>query len=116
MSKLKVYDPAMCCSTGVCGPQVDMTLVGFAADLDWLKRQGVEVERYNLSQQPAAFVANSVVSEEVRRDTNVLPILLVDDEIVCRGRYPLRTELAEMLSLKAEARPGLLRVISQTGD
>ncbi len=116
MSKLKVYDPAMCCSTGVCGPQVDMTLVGFAADLDWLKRQGVEVERYNLSQQPAAFVANSVVSEEVRRDINVLPILLVDDEIVCRGRYPLRTELADLFSIKDEGRPGLLRVIPQTGD
>jgi hypothetical protein len=93
-----------------------MTLVGFAADLDWLKRQGIEVERYNLSQQPAAFVANSAVSEEVRRDTNVLPILLFDGEIVCRGRYPIRTELADMLGIKAEARPGLLRVISQTGD
>ncbi len=116
MAKLKVYDPAMCCSTGVCGPKVDMTLVGFAADLDWLKRQGVEVERYNLSQQPAAFVANAVVNEEVRRNINVLPILLVDDEIVCRGHYPLRNELTDMFSLEAEAYPGLLRVISQNGD
>ena len=47
---LQVFDPAMCCSTGVCGPEVDTKLVQFAADLDWLKSQGVIVQRHNLSQ------------------------------------------------------------------
>ncbi len=50
MSKVQVFDPPMCCSTGVCGPQVDPALVRFAADLEWLKASGVEVERFNLSQ------------------------------------------------------------------
>jgi hypothetical protein len=36
MTKLEVYDPAMCCSTGVCGPEVDPALVTFAADLKWV--------------------------------------------------------------------------------
>jgi hypothetical protein len=49
--KIQIFDPAMCCSTGVCGPSVDPELVRFAADLDWLARQGVEVERYNLYNQ-----------------------------------------------------------------
>ena len=58
MTKLAVYDPPMCCSTGVCGPAVDPVLPRVAADLDWLKRQGVQVERYNLAQQPQAFASN----------------------------------------------------------
>ena len=48
MSKLEVFDPAMCCSTGVCGVDVDPVLVQFAADLQWLGEQGVEIKRYNL--------------------------------------------------------------------
>src|SRR5690606_31175046 len=55
MTAVRVFDPAMCCSTGICGPSVDAELVRFAADLDWLKTQGISVERFNLSQQPAAF-------------------------------------------------------------
>ena len=58
---LQVFDPAMCCSTGVCGPEVDTKLVQFAADLDWLKTQDVIVQRHNLSQNPAAFVENETV-------------------------------------------------------
>ena len=58
---LQVFDPAMCCSTGVCGPDVDPKLVQFAADLDWLKTQAVIVQRYNLSQDPGAFVQNPIV-------------------------------------------------------
>lgn len=64
MLPLRVFDPAMCCSTGVCGPSVDPRLVAFAADLDWLKRHGVSVERYNLAQAPGAFVADAAVKEE----------------------------------------------------
>jgi hypothetical protein len=51
----------MCCSTGACGPEVDPKLVQFAADLDWLKSQGVIVQRHNLSQNPAVFVENEAV-------------------------------------------------------
>ena len=55
MTTIRVFDPAMCCSSGVCGPSVDPQLARFSADLDWLKAQGVSVERFNLAQQPAAF-------------------------------------------------------------
>ena len=57
MKKLEVYDPAMCCSTGVCGPEVDPVLVTFAADLKWVAEQGVIVQRFNLGQEPQAFAA-----------------------------------------------------------
>ena len=55
MVVLQVFDPPMCCSTGVCGPKVNPALPRFAADLNWLKSQGVHVERFNLAQNPDAF-------------------------------------------------------------
>ena len=53
LNTLQIFDPAKCCSTGVCGPDVDMKLVQFAADLDWLKAHDVIIQRHNLSQNPA---------------------------------------------------------------
>jgi hypothetical protein len=61
MKKLEIYDPAMCCSTGVCGVEVDPVLVQFAADLSWVGEQGVSVTRYNLGQEPQAFAVNAAV-------------------------------------------------------
>jgi hypothetical protein len=63
MTRIQVFDPPMCCLTGVCGPQVDPQLPRFAADLQWLQKQGLEIERYNLTQQRQAFVQNAVVKQ-----------------------------------------------------
>ncbi|MGC8640700.1 MAG: arsenite efflux transporter metallochaperone ArsD [Isosphaeraceae bacterium] len=102
MTKLAVYDPPMCCSTGVCGPSVDPALPRFAADLDWLKRQGVQVERYNLAQQAAAFASNPVVREALREFGNdCLPLLLVDGRVAAHGRYPSREELSRLTGLSS---------------
>ncbi|HYE34042.1 arsenite efflux transporter metallochaperone ArsD [Methylocaldum sp.] len=95
MKKLEIYEPAMCCSTGVCGVEVDPVLVQFAADFQWLSEQGVEVARYNLSQVPQAFAANPVVKASLEKEGNeCLPLILVDGQIGSKGRYPAREELA----------------------
>jgi len=99
MSKIQVFDPAMCCPTGVCGPEVDPALVRFAADLEWLKTQGVEVERFNLAQQPAAFVSNAEVAAAMRARDDALPLLLVDGKVVAQGSYPAREVLAELAGI-----------------
>jgi arsenite methyltransferase len=105
MAKLGVYDPPMCCSTGVCGPAVDLVLPRVAADLDWLKRQGITVERYNLAQQPAAFVSNAAVTGALREYGNeCLPLVMVDEQVAVRGRYPERAELARLAGLDDAAR------------
>lgn len=97
MSEIQVFDPALCCSTGVCGPEVDETLVRFAADVEWLKGRGVSVRRHNLAQEAGAFVATRVVREALASEgTGCLPLLLVDGEIVSRGAYPGRAELARL--------------------
>ena len=101
--KIQVFDPPMCCSTGVCGPSVDPELVRFAADLDWLARQGVEIERYNLTQEPAAFVGNDEVKAALATDGNAcLPLTLVDGAVVCQGKYPTRAELARYAGIETQ--------------
>jgi hypothetical protein len=96
MSTIRVFDPAMCCSTGVCGASVDPELARFAADVDWLQKQGVTIERFNLSQQPAAFAETPAVREALARGTEVLPLVLIDDRIAVEGAYPSRETLAAL--------------------
>lgn len=104
MKRVEVFDPAMCCSTGVCGPTVDPALVRFAADLTWLAAQDVAVERYNLAQQPQAFAANETVKAELTKHGNdCLPLILVDGSVVSRGKHAGRDELAAWAGIEAAA-------------
>ncbi|MGA2859189.1 MAG: arsenite efflux transporter metallochaperone ArsD [Candidatus Sulfotelmatobacter sp.] len=103
MKKLQVFDPAMCCSTGVCGPSVDPLLPKFAADLEWLRNKGVHVERYNLAQEVGAFTSNPVVKAILNSEgTKCLPLVLVDGVIVSQATYPARKVLASFVGLDYE--------------
>lgn len=98
-----VYDPAMCCSTGVCGPAPDPFLPRFAADLEWLASQGVEVRRHNLSQEPAAFAGNESVKTALTAEgTDCLPMILVNGEVMSKGKYPVRHTLARWAGVKTD--------------
>jgi AhpD family alkylhydroperoxidase len=100
--KIRVFDPPMCCSTGVCGPSVDPELVRFAADLDWLKAQGVEIERFNLSQQPFDFTGDPEVNAALQAGgVDVLPIVKVGGRIQSQGCYPTREQLAAWAEVEA---------------
>jgi AhpD family alkylhydroperoxidase len=108
IKKLEVFDPPMCCSTGVCGPSVDPALVQFAADFHWLAGQGVHVERYNLAQQPQAYAANEAVKAALAKYGNdCLPLIVVNGAIVSRSSYPTRKELASLADLQDEEAPSL---------
>jgi AhpD family alkylhydroperoxidase len=97
MSSIQVFDPAMCCSTGICGPTVEPHLVRFAADLDWLKTQGVTVERFNLSQQPMAFAGDADVKAALHeKGESALPLIKVDGKVQSVGIYPSRDQLATL--------------------
>ncbi|GHO63629.1 hypothetical protein KSC_025210 [Ktedonobacter sp. SOSP1-52] len=99
---LSVYDPAMCCATGVCGPAIDPKLIEVANDLRWLAEQGVAVERYNLAQQPEAFVNHPRVNGLLQAfGENALPAILINDNIVFHGHYPLRDELVNAIKQAA---------------
>lgn len=93
-----VYDPAMCCPTGVCGPGVDPALLQIARDLRWLQARGVAVERYGLSQEPQAFTQAGRVSGLLQAfGDKALPATLVNGEVLAHGRYPTRDELIAAL-------------------
>ncbi|HCY64369.1 MAG TPA: arsenical resistance operon transcriptional repressor ArsD [Oxalobacteraceae bacterium] len=95
MTMIQIFDPALCCSSGVCGVEVDQALVDFAADLDWAKQNGAQIERFNLAQQPLAFAQNAAVKGFLERSgQDALPLILVDGEVALAGRYPRRAELA----------------------
>jgi hypothetical protein len=99
MPKLEVFDPALCCSTGVCGVDVDPALVQFAADLKWLEAHGVQVERHNLGQNPAAFATNARVLALLQQGNDRLPAVFLDGELLASGAYPDRRTLTEKLGL-----------------
>lgn len=103
MKTLEVFDPAMCCSTGVCGVDVDPVLAQFAADLKWVEEHGVTVERHNLGQEPQAFAANAAVVKEMEAGMDRLPVILVDGHIVSTGMYPSRQQLAQKLGIALTA-------------
>ena len=103
MTKIQIYDPALCCSTGICGTNIDQALVIVAGDIEWLKQQGVSVERFNLGQQPLAFAQTPAVKSSLERlHSDALPLTLVDGDVVLTGRYPTRSELAGWAGLSAE--------------
>ena len=102
MAKIEVFDPPMCCSTGVCGPSVNPALPRLAADLEWLRSLGIQVERYGLAQQPAAFRDNATVRETLAQEgVECLPLFRVDNVTVSKGVYPTRMQLAEWVGLTA---------------
>ncbi len=97
MKKIQVYDPAMCCPTGVCGPAVDPALVEFASFLRMMSRQGVVVERFSLSQEPQKFVANPQVMEILDHGTyEALPLVFCDGQLIAKGSYPTREQLEQL--------------------
>ncbi len=116
MTQIQIFDPPMCCSTGVCGPSVDPALVRFAADLDWLQANGLAAERFNLAQQPGAFAESAVVRTALEEEgMDCLPLIVVDGQIVSRAAYPERDTLAKLVGLLVDSRPSLFSP-STVGD
>ena len=103
MKTMKIFEPAMCCPTGLCGVGVDPELLRISTVLNTLKQNGIEVQRFNLSSTPAEFVKNKAVTEYLQKfGPDKLPVVLVDDFIVIAGRYPTNVEFTRWLELPAD--------------
>ena len=99
--KVEIYDPPMCCSSGVCGPSIDPGLVKMNDAVLALKKQGVEVERYNISQQPKVFLANKKIADLLRGNgKKILPITLVNSQVFKTGAYPSYEDLCKGLDIE----------------
>ena len=94
MKKIEIYDPAMCCSTGVCGPSIDQELLRVATLIDNLTKNGADITRYNLSSEPQAFVSNEEVKRLLSEDNDILPITVVDGKVVKTKEYLTNEEFS----------------------
>lgn len=106
MKTLTVFDQAMCCPTGVCGPEPDVALISFAADAAWLRKNGINIERFSLSGQPESFVTSPVAAEFLKNSgTSGLPLILLDGNFVMAGCYPTRSDLTRWFGISLSANP-----------
>ena len=103
MKEIKIFEPAMCCETGLCGVSVDPELLRITTAINTLKENGIIVKRFNLSNAPQAFVENKVVNDFINQyGTDNLPLTLVDDEIRAIGHYPSNQELTDFLEVSGD--------------
>jgi hypothetical protein len=106
MKKIEIFDPAMCCSTGVCGPSIDPELMRIAGVINSLKEKGVIIKRHGLSNEPQDFVTNKVISDILQKEgADVLPVTLVDGEVAKTKGYPTNEELSNWLGIKINSEP-----------
>jgi len=104
MPAIRVYEPALCCNTGVCGPDVDQALVDFTADLNALTARGADIARHNLANDPTAFVSDESVRAFLQvAGSDGLPLTTVDGVTVMTGTYPSRTQLLRFAGLDEQA-------------
>jgi len=104
MPEIHVFEPALCCNTGVCGPDVDQALVNFTADLNHLMELGANVQRHNLANDPSAFAGSDTVRALLQvAGSDGLPLTLVDGLTVMTGAYPAREQLMRYAGLGAES-------------
>ncbi|WNF35848.1 arsenite efflux transporter metallochaperone ArsD [Bacillaceae bacterium IKA-2] len=98
--KIEIFDPALCCSTGVCGPEVDPDLSRIARDVATLKNKGHDVVRYNLAQNAEPYVLNKGINKLMEDDgIDALPATAVNGKILKTASYPTKKELAEWLKI-----------------
>ncbi|WP_150284118.1 arsenite efflux transporter metallochaperone ArsD [Rummeliibacillus sp. TYF-LIM-RU47] len=96
MEKIEIYDPAMCCESGICGPSIDPELLRVSFIVKNLQNKNYPIERHNLSSDPQAFVDNIHVNEILNSlGVNKLPYVFLNGELMMTNRYPTNEEFAD---------------------
>jgi len=96
MKIIEIYEPPMCCPTGVCGPAPDPNLAALQEVILKLKKDGYSVERIAINQQPMRFMSNPIVKKIINHEgKKSLPITLIGGKMILKGRYPKYEELIE---------------------
>lgn len=100
MKRIEIFDPTMCCSTGVCGPTIDTELLRVSTVISNLEKNGIKVERYNLTSNPQAFVDNKMINDMLNKDgVEVLPVTIVDGKVAKTKDYLTNDELVKFLDI-----------------
>ena len=98
-NKFVIYDPPMCCSTGVCGPNPDQALINLQDTLEKVRNMGAEVERHLITQSPQAFKDNTEIIKLIQeQQLKALPITTCDGKVVKTGAYPTLKEFETFIN------------------
>lgn len=101
--RVAIYDPALCCPTGLCGVNIDPELMRMAVVIESLKKKGIIIERYNLRDHPMVYVENKVINALLMKESaEVLPITTVNGEVALTKQYPSNKQIAEWLEVREE--------------
>ncbi len=96
---VEFFDPPMCCSTGLCGPTLDQTLLNVNEMIMSLQHEKLRVERYQMASNPNAFLGNTEVMKLVReKEMTALPITVVRGKVIKVGTYPTSDEIHSALN------------------
>lgn len=96
---IEIFDPPMCCPTGMCGPTIDQNLLDVSEMIAKLQSDGHRVERYQMSTHPGAFIGNADVMKLIReQQMEALPITVVHGKIISTGSYPSLSEIQKNLN------------------
>ncbi len=96
---IELFDPPMCCPSGLCGPALDQTLLDVNEMIMSLQRENLRVERYQMASNPNAFLGNAEVMKLVReKQMEALPIIVVHGKVIKVGAYPTADEVHAALN------------------
>jgi hypothetical protein len=100
MKRMVIFEPAMCCDTGVCGPSVDPELLRISTVINNLRSNRILVERYNLASNPQAFVNNQEINKMLNDNgVEILPVTMVNGRVVKSKTYPTNAEISKFLGV-----------------
>ncbi len=96
---VELFDPPMCCPTGMCGPTIDPVLLDVNEMIVMLQGEGIPVTRYQMASHAQAFVNNPEVFRLIReKQLAALPITVVRGQIVQVGAYPTLAQVRAALN------------------
>jgi hypothetical protein len=99
--KIEIFDPPLCCPSGICGPTVDQTLINVNEMIASLQKEGVLIERYQMTSHPHAFINNPEVMKLVQeKQMAALPITVISSKVIKTGAYPTLEEINDALGVK----------------
>ncbi len=114
---IRVFEPALCCNTGVCGTDVDENLVSFTADLQFLQSKDIDIQRHNLANDPLSFANNETVKAFLETAGSAgLPLTIVDGVTVMTGKYPTRDELLKFAKVETTKLEGVKELNIMTSN
>ena len=88
--------------TGMIGILYDAEFEKFEANLDWLETTGVLVEQFDPSTARDEVTKRPAVRQILSDDgEQALPVILVNEAVVSRGRYLSRAQLARAVGTGA---------------